>query len=304
VLPRELLLLSADEQLFLEGCVSFAKQYALREGGAIQHCADDGRVLLRLPQRTRTIDEPCIWLGGCASGGFQWLAENLTRLWAVAQQPELKGVPLLVPQSLSRWQDEMLQLLGYDAARRIKVPDDALLECRTLHAASLVSAKYFIAPMAVQHLRRELQRLTAEDPKAPRRIFLSRQDAAARRLANEAELLPLLRQSGFIVMHPERMRTSEQLAVLRSAEVVIGVEGAALSSLLVAPAHARVGIIVARGRYEPRHHYLCAPIGQDCTYLSAEPDYASHALLAECDITLAPEVLRAFLATCRRGATQ
>ena len=299
VLPRELLLLSADGQLFLEGFVSFAKQYALREGGAIQHCADDGRLLLQLPERVQAVDAPCIWLGTAAGGGFQWLTESLTRLWVFAQQPALNDAHLLVPQGLSRWQDEILQLLGYGARRRIEVPNDAMLECRDLYAASLVTAKYFIAPVAVQHLRREFQRITAEDAAAPRRIFLSRQDAKTRRLANEADLLPLLLQNGFVVAHPQRMSAQEQLALFRSAEVVIGVEGAALSNLLVAPAHARVGVIVARGRYEPRHHYLSAPIGQEFTYLSAEPDYASHELLAECDVTLAPELLRSFIATCR-----
>lgn len=297
VLPRELLL-SADGRLFLEGCVSFDKQYVLREGGAIQHCADDGRVLLRQPERSLAVDTPCIWLGS-GSDDFQWLCESLARLWAIAQQPELQDLPLLVQDGLSRWQDEMLQLLGYGAQKRITVPADALLDCRELHAASLVTAGHFIAPVAIQHLRRELTRHTNPAAAAPQRIFLSRQGSATRRLANEAVLLPLLRQRGFSVVHCEHMGANEQLALFRSAQVILGVEETALLNLLVAPAHARVGVIVARGRYQPRLHYLAAPIGQDLTYLSAEPEFASHAVLAECDLTLPPGILDAFLAGCR-----
>jgi len=295
VLPKDLLLLSSDGHLFLEDCVRLAQQYALREGGAIRHCADDGRVLLAVPGRSLALDAPCIWLGA-GSGHFEWLFESLARLWVIAQQPELRDLPLLVQDKLTRWQDEMLQLLGYGAERRIEVPADAMLECRELHAASLVMAGNVIAPVAIQHLRRALAQRPGPAPDGPRRIYLSRQGAATRRLANEAELLPLLESQGFVVAHTETMSAAEQLALFRCADLILAAEGAALVNLLVAPAHARVGVITARGLYQPQYYYLSAPIGHDFTYLCAEPDYASHAALAECDVTLPREILEAFLA--------
>lgn len=298
VLAKDLLLLSPDGHLFLDGLVRFPQQYAVREGGAIRHCADDGRLLLALPARCLALEEPCVWLGA-GSSHFQWVFESLARLWAIEQQPALRDLPMIVQSSLTRWQGELLQLLGYGPDKRIEVPVDAMLECRELHAASMVSVGHFISPMAIQHLRRELARRVAPAVDAPRRIYLSRQGAATRRLANEAELLPLLDQHGFVVVHPESLSAAEQLALFQSAECILGVEGAALVNLLIAPAYARVGVIVARGLYQPRHYYVSAPIGHDFTYLGAEPDYASHPVLAECDVTLAREVLQAFLAQCR-----
>lgn len=297
VLPKDLLLLSADSLLFLDGFVRFPQQYATREGGAIRHCADDGRLLLAVPARCVALDAPCVWLGG-GSGHFQWVFESLARLWLIAQQQELQDLPLLVQDTLSPWQQELLQLLGYGTGKRIEVPADAMLECRELHAASMVTVGHFIAPVAIQHLRRELSRRAAPAIDAPRRIYLSRRGAATRKLANEAELLPLLERHGFVLMQPETMSASEQLGLFQSAECILGVEGAALVNLLVAPAHARVGVIVARGLYQPRHHYVSAPIGHDFTYLCAEPNYASHAVLAECDVTLPRALLEAFLAAC------
>jgi capsular polysaccharide biosynthesis protein/tetratricopeptide (TPR) repeat protein len=297
VLPKDLLLLSSDGQLFLDGFVRFPQQYVLREGGAIRHCADDGRLLLALPERRVALDQACVWLGA-GSGHYEWVFESLARLWAIEQQPALQELPLIVQASLTRWQQDLLQLLGYGAERRIEVPADAMLECRELHAASMVSVGQFISPVAIQHLRRELARRVAPAGDAPRRIYLTRKDAATRRLANEAELLPLLEQHGFVAVNTQGMSTAEQLALFQCAEFILGVEGAALVNLLMAPAHARVGVIVARGLYQTRHYYISAPIGHDFTYLCAEPDYASHAALAECDVTLAPEVLQAFLAGC------
>jgi capsular polysaccharide biosynthesis protein len=161
----------------------------------------------------------------------------------------------------------------------------------------MVSVVFFVSPVAIQHLRRAFARRVAPAQDAPRRIYLSRRGAATRRLANEDELLPLLEQHGFVAVHAETLSATEQLALFQSAEVILGVEGAALVNLLIAPAHAKVGVIVADGLYRPRHYYISAPIGQDFTYLCAKPDYASHAALAECDVTLPRESLQAFLAT-------
>jgi capsular polysaccharide biosynthesis protein len=222
--------------------------------------------------------------------------ESLARLWAVEQKPDLRDLRLIVQDGLTPWQEELLQLLGYGAGRRIEVPTDAMLECRELHAASTVSVGYFISPVAIQYLRRALARRIAPASDAPRRVYLTRRGAATRRLANEAELLPLLERHGFVAVQAESMSAAEQLALFQSAEAVIGVEGAALVNLLIAPAHAKVGVIVADGLYKPRHYFVSAPIGQDFTYLCAEPDFASHAVLAECDVKLPAEALQRFLA--------
>ena len=296
VLPKDLLLLAHDGDLFLDGFVCYPEQYALREGGAIQHCADDGRLLLSLPGRSLAVESSCVWLGA-GSDHFHWMFESLARLWVIEQQPELYDLPLIVQHSLTRWQDELLQLLGYDAKRRIEVPPDAMLECRELYAASAVSTGHLISPVAIQHLRRTLARRVEAAVNAPQRIYLSRRGAATRRLANEIELLPLLEQHGFVVVNAESMSAAEQLALFQCAQVVLGVEGAVLVNLLMAPAQARVGVIVARGLYQPRYCCISAPIGQEFTYLCAEPDYASHAALSECDVRLPRELLQAFLAT-------
>ena len=299
VLPKELLLLSADGQLFLDGLVPFPQQYALREGGAIWHCADDSRLLLKLPRQCRSVEQPCVWIG-TGGGHFQWLFESLARLWAVEQQPSLASLPLLVQPDLNRWQDELLQLLGYGAERRIEVPADTMLECSELHAASLVSAGHFISPVAIQYLRRALAKRVAPAADAPRRIYLSRQGMTTRRLANEAELLPLLEQHGFAVVQVQTLGAAEQLALFQGAELILGMEGAALVNLLIAPSHARVGVIMARGLYQARHYYVSAPIGQELTYLCAEPDFASNPMLSECDVVLSRAVLQEFLGIVER----
>jgi len=93
------------------------------------------------------------------------------------------------------------------------------------------------------------------------------------------------------------MSAAEQLALFQSAEFILGVEGAVLVNLMVARRMPASGHRRARP-VSAAHYYVSAPIGHDFTYLCAQPDYASHAVLAECDVVLPREVLQAFLDGC------
>lgn len=293
VLPGELLVIGPDDTLFVDGVVSrpLQRPYTSR---FIVYASDDGRVLMALPRRSVGIESPCVLLGA-ATSHFGWIYECLARLWILRQRPELEALPLVIQSGLSAWQREMLGQLGYSGERLIEAPEDAVLSCRQLYVASLVSLGHFIAPIAVEHLRREFGTRIAPQTDAPRRLYFSRNRLASRRLANEGELAPLLERHGFVVIHAEELGVSEQLGLLKSAEVVIGIEGAAMAHLFFAPPRARVGLILARGTESPRYYGPSAPLGHEFTFLLAQPDYASNAALQECDVVLAPDTLEAFL---------
>ncbi|MSQ70754.1 MAG: DUF563 domain-containing protein [Betaproteobacteria bacterium] len=302
VLPPDSLVLSADDRLFLDRLVSFPEQYALK-CGSIRHVADDGRLLLAVPSRTVDIDRPCFLLGS-ANETFQWLFECAARIWAM-QQAGLSHLPMLVPEALGRRALEWLALLGIGEDRLIRAPGNALTRCRELHVASLLTLNYFVAPVAVQYLRREaLGRLDARSG-GLRRLFLSREGVSTagmphngrsgKRIVNEAELMPLLLQHGFEAVRVENMPLAEQLGLFREAEVIVGGDDDAMANVFVAPHHARVGVIVPQGIYQPRHHFVSATLGQKLTYLIAQPDFNSNANLAECDLLLPEQVLKQFL---------
>jgi len=66
--------------------------------------------------------------------------------------------------------------------------------------------------------------------KCHRNIYVSRGGGRPRPLENEAEFTELLEKRGFEVVHPELLTLKEQAALFRSADIVVGVKGAALTN--------------------------------------------------------------------------
>jgi len=62
-----------------------------------------------------------------------------------------------------------------------------------------------------------------------RRLYISRADAALRRVANEAELIELLRPQGFTVVTLASLPVREQIALIRGAELIVAPHGMGLT---------------------------------------------------------------------------
>lgn len=72
------------------------------------------------------------------------------------------------------------------------------------------------------------------------RLYISRGDAARRRLVNEPDVLALLKPLGFRSITLGLMPVAEQARAFGQASVVIGAHGAGLTNLVFAPAGAKV----------------------------------------------------------------
>jgi capsular polysaccharide biosynthesis protein len=73
-----------------------------------------------------------------------------------------------------------------------------------------------------------------------RRLYISRADASARNVVNEAELVALLDANGFDVIVPGRMAYEAQVSAFRQASHVISTHGAALAHIVLCPPGAHV----------------------------------------------------------------
>lgn len=292
VLPEDFVVL-AGASLLVDGLVNRAQQYGFH-GRCVIHEADDHRVLLDLPGGIEELEEPCAVLGGNGDL-FAFLFEGVARLWGLEQRPGTADLPVIVPDPMARERRELLERLGVGEARLRLLAADRSYRCRTLHVPSLPLIGDSISPVAIQFLRRRLSATLAEGAWKNRRLYFSRASCATRRVRNEAELTPMLASHGFEVIEQRRVGLAEQLALFREADAVIAMDDENLASLVVAPLGARVGAIAIRGIYRPRAYFVAAQLGHGLTYLQAEPDFDSHPIHAECDVTLSPGALREFL---------
>jgi hypothetical protein len=94
---------------------------------------------------------------------------------------------------------------------------------------------HLLHPESVLHLRRLGHGVRAvaggQVGALSRRVYISRADAAHRRVANEDELLPLLAERGFQVLQLARMPPAEQTAAIAAADIVVAPHGAGLTHL-------------------------------------------------------------------------
>jgi capsular polysaccharide biosynthesis protein len=82
-----------------------------------------------------------------------------------------------------------------------------------------------------------------------RRIYLSRGGADARRLVNEAELMPVLQKFDIELVYPERLSLPAQARLFSAADVVVGAKGAALANLVFSRPGSAV-VVLSPGDFE------------------------------------------------------
>ncbi len=172
---------------------------------------------------------------------YHCLLDYVTRLayteFLVRDHQFLIGIPsaqagMMVP---------ILEALGFGDS--VLVLDQTPTVFQTVAVAAATQREPYCHPDALRWLR---DRVRAQVPPRPaRRLLISRQDASARRVVNEAELCDALADFGFERVVPSTLNPAEQLGLFASAEVIVAPHGAALASLVACAASAKVVEIAA-----------------------------------------------------------
>jgi len=215
-----------------------AHNRALRKGLHVQGRASprNDAYIFRLPPASRTIDKPCVHLGG-DHNYCHWITRNLVKLALLEGTPH-ESLPLLVNADLRGYQKEFLELLSIPAARLIPLERPSLVHVRELVVPTNLT-NHLKMGIGTQWLRRQLTHCMDASPPGEY-LFISRRDARVRRLVNEpaieAELAPL----GFTTIVPGEMSVREQICRFSRAKVIVGAHGAAFGNLVFAQPGTRV----------------------------------------------------------------
>jgi hypothetical protein len=222
---RDLLVLTGDNRLLYESALS--RDEVLSKNG----------ILTRLfsPRSTYVPGQYCLLSNPWADGYYHWLLDAIPRLSVVKQFEELAKLPLIVHAGLRPYQRETLSMLGI-SAERLVAPTAPCWHVDTLYYPELLSETGNPSPHAVAWLRKHF--LEARQPSvgpAKRRLYISRQDAAARRLANEEEIVDFLRDQAFEVICPGEFSVAAQIEIFRDAAIVVAAHGAGCTNMVFAP---------------------------------------------------------------------
>jgi capsular polysaccharide biosynthesis protein len=202
---------------------------------------------------------------------YHWLHDVLTRLHRVLEHlPE--DIRFIVPKDLAEDRLAFLLAIGIKRERLVEYDQAVPLELEELWFAPLSAPHRFDDPEAVAWLRQHLRRIYTLDPQPVNRLYVSRSQAATRRLVNEEELLPLLREQGFRIIHAENMSLAEQAIEFSQASVIFGVHGAGFTNILFAPQSARLAeIFPASVGFRTYYWSLSHAAGMDYGYVKGVP---------------------------------
>jgi|688.fasta_scaffold235362_1 hypothetical protein len=163
---------------------------------------------------------------------YHWTFENLPRLMCLDLIPELKNYPILVRESLSRFQSETLRFLNIK--NKIIISNGFDLEVSNLIFPS-ISSPPVLDYETIFWLRKKML-LNFKNKKIKKsRIFISRKDTNHRRIINEDDISKRLSLFGFETLTLSRLTLKEQIESFRSAEIVIMPHGAAGTHMIYAP---------------------------------------------------------------------
>lgn len=194
-----------------------AKNYWLRRGA------------VRLPSALWAIDN-------VANNYFHWTVESLPRL--LRAEAELPGQRvLLLPHHFRR-----LAYVPFTLAAFPHIEHVHWIEARTKVRLSRLDHVPRLPPQPPERLpdHRELEEVVRRvrelvgERSSSRRIYFSRADARSgrRRAVNEDDVVRVLRDHDFEIVHNDLSKPWEQIQSSLGAEVMVGIHGAALTNVL------------------------------------------------------------------------
>jgi capsular polysaccharide biosynthesis protein len=177
------------------------------------------------------------WLFDCLP---RWMSIKTSGLISKRDDPKI-----LITNLQHRFHLETLQLLGLNNYRITTFKRLDFISCDELIVAPHPNPDFSmltgeaetgqgVSDYAVDILRESFLPLTSPASNSTRRIYLTRGDTARRSIANECELISLLRQRNFEVIDPAALSFREQVELASQAEWIVAIHGAALANAVFA----------------------------------------------------------------------
>ena len=216
--------------------------------------------------------------GGAAIGNYyHWLIDSLPRLHLVREAGLLSSVDyFLVYDKSLRFVRDTMATLGIGPERLLDVATHPHLRARTLLATSSVRGNLTHTPnWAFDFLRQALLPAPAVERTFGPYLYISRRDAAARRIVNEPELEALLREFGFETHTLTPYSQAEKTALFAQARVVVSPVSAGLANLAFSPAGSQLIELFPQGFVVPDYLEFTSRLGIGHQYLVCDSPQVS-----------------------------
>ena len=208
---------------FLEVCAS------------IKDLKKDGSCEVNIPDEIDYVDQPSVLVGN-QNVYYFWIFYHITRFWLIQMFQNRNEVKHFLNSKPNSFEQQTLELLQIDSTD-FGYLNPSATKFRQLYLPVGIHRFSFTHPGAIKWLRTQLLPL---DSSPHRRIFLSRQDAARRRLLNEEKIINRLKPHDFEVIVPSSLSVADQIEVFSQAEIVVGPHGSGFANMVFASPQAKM----------------------------------------------------------------
>lgn len=137
-------------------------------------------------------------------------------------------IKILVPQTLKRYQRDMMKLVGVDDDQLVIMNPEYDYVCDTLFVPAIIPAIF--TPYNVGVYDELISKIKLSDVKPHRRLLISRDMRTSwRNLLNFDTICDvLIRDHGFELVSPEKLSLEDEVKLFQECEIVVGAEGSGL----------------------------------------------------------------------------
>ena len=187
----------------------------------------------------------CLWV----SEFYHWFHDVLPRLeMALPYLPA--DTKFLINSNPKAWQVDSLVAFGIGPDRLEIQPDDIHTHVERLWFATPVGHSSLGSGLVMRRVAdRLLHHFIGNDsePNLHHRLYVSRRNAANRRIVNESEISPVLGENGFQTVLCEDLSLAEQVRLFAKTKAIIGGHGAGLINLIYCMPNSFVGEVYLDG---------------------------------------------------------
>ena len=187
-----------------------------------------------------------------------------------------------------------LEKLGIKAVQIKVQPKDRNLKIEKLWFATPLGHSEYAAtaPDVAKRLQTAFQPTYQISPF--RKIYISRSLARYRRIINESELIPILENLGFEIVHAEKLSFGSQVKLFNEAKVILSSHGAGLTNMLFAPSSALILELFEPTAGRPHYWMMSHALGHNYDCLIGET-VATEKVKVDPDFTISKQQFSDFV---------
>lgn len=201
---------------------------------------------------------------------------------------------LLVPEKMTRFQLDTLDVLGLDAHPRVPFPADELWELERLYVVKPISKTQIDSAEHFRWYRKlAMDRQGVREGVPTKRLFVTRRNDRYWRATNEEEVESFLSSRGFETVSPGELSFREQIELFAQGEIIVGT-GAGMTNMVFSPPGTKVLQLQENNHFVHTAWTMAAALGFDYHYFlcdivpnPGQPAVDIHVPIAKLEASLA-----------------